>query len=170
MIGGLRACEDCLELSGLQHHLFCYATPFEQIRNDVCLHHLPVHLVGNGGGYGYGVMGSTHHAIEDYGVLLALQGMKAFVPAFDADLDEIIPRMQQWDGSVLLTTGTRRTAFGLRLARVSTMAPPHNGEGPVIVVAGPLAGSILNAVRDLETACGRSCGWYRIAVGNVSST
>jgi len=39
---------------------FCYARPFEQIRNDVCLHRLPVHLVGNGGGYGYGVMGSTH--------------------------------------------------------------------------------------------------------------
>ena len=47
---------------------FCYARPFEQIRNDVCLHELPVNLVGNGGGYGYGVMGPTHHAIEDYGV------------------------------------------------------------------------------------------------------
>ena len=27
-------------------------------------------LVGNGGGYGYGVMGSSHHALEDYGCLL----------------------------------------------------------------------------------------------------
>ena len=34
----------------------------EQIRNDVCLHQLPVHIVGNGGGYTYGVMGPTHHA------------------------------------------------------------------------------------------------------------
>src|SRR5882757_10052589 len=45
---------------------FIYARPFEQIRNDVCLHDLPVRLVGNGGGYGYGVMGATHHALEDY--------------------------------------------------------------------------------------------------------
>ena len=37
---------------------FVYARPFEQIRNDVCLHDLPVRLVGNGGGYAYGVMGS----------------------------------------------------------------------------------------------------------------
>ncbi len=51
---------------------FIYARPFEHIRNDVCLHNLPVVLVGNGGGYGYGVMGSTHHALEDYGVLLSL--------------------------------------------------------------------------------------------------
>ena len=38
---------------------FAYARPFEQIRNDVCLHNLPVTIVGNGGGYGYGVMGAT---------------------------------------------------------------------------------------------------------------
>ena len=57
---------------------FCYARPFEQIRNDVCFHELPVKLVGNGGGYGYGVMGPTHHAIEDYGVLLCLPNMSVF--------------------------------------------------------------------------------------------
>src|SRR5262245_6852444 len=59
---------------------FVYARPFEQIRNDVCLPDLPVVLVGNGGGYGYGVMGSTHHALEDYGVLLTLSNLRAFVP------------------------------------------------------------------------------------------
>ena len=43
-------------------------------------------LVGNGGGYAYGSMGATHHALEDYGVLLALPGMRAYIPAFDADI------------------------------------------------------------------------------------
>src|SRR3954468_12641415 len=38
---------------------FVYARPFEQIRNDVTFHRLPVKLIGNGGGYGYGVMGPT---------------------------------------------------------------------------------------------------------------
>jgi len=42
---------------------FCYARPFEQIRNDITFHALPVKLVGNGGGFGYGVQGPTHHAI-----------------------------------------------------------------------------------------------------------
>src|ERR1700760_2340360 len=37
---------------------FCYARPFEQIRNDVCFNALGVRLVGNGGGYGYGAMGA----------------------------------------------------------------------------------------------------------------
>src|SRR5262252_2617087 len=55
---------------------FLYARAFEQIRNDICLHDLPVVLVGNGGGYGYGVMGCTHHALEDYGVLLTLPKLR----------------------------------------------------------------------------------------------
>src|SRR6266851_2115208 len=72
---------------------FLYGRPFEQIRNDVCLHDFDVKLVGNGGGYGYGVMGATHHAIEDYGVLCGLQNMRVHVPAFADDVAPILARM-----------------------------------------------------------------------------
>src|SRR5512132_1728928 len=47
---------------------FAILRPYEQIRNDVCLHNLPVKIVGNGGGYGYGIMGATHHTLEDIAV------------------------------------------------------------------------------------------------------
>src|SRR5438046_9869692 len=76
---------------------FMYARPFEQIRNDVCLHNLPVMLVGNGGGYAYGVMGATHHALEDYGTLLCLPYMHAFVPAFSADLAPLVRKLQAFN-------------------------------------------------------------------------
>ena len=72
---------------------FIFARPFEQIRNDICLHGLPVVVVGNGGGYGYGVMGATHHALEDYGIMLTLPKMRAYVPAFDGDLRTMIERL-----------------------------------------------------------------------------
>lgn len=72
---------------------FIYARPFEQIRNDICLHNLPITLVGNGGGYGYGVMGATHHSIEDYGTLLTLQNMNVFVPVFDEDIGAMIEKI-----------------------------------------------------------------------------
>src|SRR5437899_1846277 len=76
---------------------FIYARPYEQIRNDVCLHDLPVKLVGNGGGYGYGVMGATHHALEDYGTLLCLPHMHAFVPAFGADIPMVVSKLQKFE-------------------------------------------------------------------------
>lgn len=83
--------------------VICYSiAPFvvyrclEQIRNDVCFHNLPVYIVGNGGGYGYGIMGSSHHAIEDIACLSCLPNMKCYVPAFIEDmktcLDDMLSR------------------------------------------------------------------------------
>ena len=63
---------------------FCYARPFEQIRNDVCLHDLPVTLVGNGGGYGYGVDGRDAPRARGLRRAAALCPTCAvYVPAFD---------------------------------------------------------------------------------------
>src|SRR5262245_29700389 len=84
---------------------FLYARPFEHIRNDICFPSLPVVLVGNGGGYGYGVMGGTHHALEDYGVLLTLPNMRAYVPAFDSDLRCMIAKLMTIDHPAYLRLG-----------------------------------------------------------------
>jgi transketolase len=131
---------------------FVYARAFEQIRNDVCYHKLPVFLVGNGGGYAYGVMGGTHHALEDYGVLLTLPNLTAYVPAFGADIPAIAARMN----------ATNRPAY-LRLGRDEAPAdfvvPPYEplrqmlaGGGPTLLVVGPLAGGLLDALRTLPEA------------------
>ena len=83
---------------GLQ--VICYSiAPFvvyrclEQVRNDVCFHNMPVYVVGNGGGYGYGIMGSSHHAIEDIAVLSGLQYMQCYVPAFIEDMNTCLDEM-----------------------------------------------------------------------------
>src|SRR5215216_3392943 len=60
--------------------VFTVLRPYEQIRHDLCLHRLPVKLVGNGGGYGYGIMGATHHALEDVGALRALPNLRFYLP------------------------------------------------------------------------------------------
>src|SRR5947209_6866902 len=38
---------------------------FEQVAIDLCLHNLPVRMVGNGGGFVYAPLGPTHTAVED---------------------------------------------------------------------------------------------------------
>jgi transketolase len=65
---------------------FITLRPYEQLRNDVCLHNLPVKIVANGGGYGYGIMGGTHHNIEDIGSMRLLPNMKVFVPFTKLDV------------------------------------------------------------------------------------
>jgi transketolase len=67
--------------------------PYEQIRTDVCLHRLPVKLVGNGGGYGYGIMGPTHHALEDVGAMRVLPNLRLYLPLTGEDLPRVVEMM-----------------------------------------------------------------------------
>src|SRR5450631_997740 len=73
--------------------VFTVLRPYEQIRNDVCLHKLPVKLVGNGGGYTYGIMGATHHALEDVGAMRVLPNMRLYLPLVATDVDQVVSRM-----------------------------------------------------------------------------
>src|SRR6516225_4105677 len=67
----------------------------EQIRNDVCFHNLPVRIVGNGGGFTYGVLGSTHHALEDLGVMKTLPNLTLFFPSAGDQVATAMDRMDQ---------------------------------------------------------------------------
>src|SRR6478735_1885645 len=73
--------------------VFTVLRPYEQIRNDVCLHDLPVKLVGNGGGYAYGIMGATHHALEDVGAMRALPNMRLYLPLTSTDVAQVVAMM-----------------------------------------------------------------------------
>jgi transketolase len=130
---------------------FLYARPFEQIRNDICLHDLPVILVGNGGGYGYGVMGSSHHALEDYGALLTLPHMRAFVPAFDEDLAAIVPLLMECAGPAYLRLGLSEAPRGMEIPPYAPWRKLLDGNGPVMACVGPLIGGLLEGCAALPT-------------------
>ncbi len=125
---------------------FIYARPFEQIRNDVCLHDFNVKMVGNGGGYGYGVMGGTHHALEDYGVLLTLQNMRAYVPAFAADLGPVVRRLADDPHPAYLRLGRDELPRDFSLPDYAPWRRLLRGETGVLIVLGPNAGSVLAAL------------------------
>jgi transketolase len=131
---------------------FIYARPFEQIRNDVCLHDLPVILVGNGGGYGYGVMGSTHHALEDYGVLLSLQNLHAFVPAFAADVGRIVSKLHHTQHPAYLRLGAAEEPAGFALPEYAPWRRMLRGGGVALLGIGPLVSNLILAAAALEEA------------------
>jgi transketolase len=131
---------------------FCYARPFEQIRNDICFHGLPVKLVGNGGGYGYGVMGPTHHAIEDYGILLTLPKMSAYVPVFDEDLGAVIPLIGEDSGPAYLRLGRGEPPKGYAVPAYAPWRQLTSGKGMVVVAVGPLASLYIDVCQSLPEA------------------
>ena len=96
-------------------------------------------LVGNGGGYGYGVMGGTHHALEDYGAMLCLRNMHVFVPG--------VWRRCRARRPPTLTSSIIRHICGWDLRKSQTISScrpiPRGGDvcradGPTLLVAGPL--------------------------------
>jgi transketolase len=123
---------------------FCYARPFEQIRNDVCLPRLPICLVGNGGGYAYGSMGPTHHALEDCAAMNAL-GVRVLVPAFDGDLPSMLTGLSS---PTYLRLGYDAHPAGADVPPYKAWREVLNGTRGAIAALGPLAGVAWQALLD----------------------
>jgi len=123
---------------------FLYARCFEQIRNDVCYHNLPVRLVGMGGGFHYGDLGYSHHTLEDYGILLTLPNLRCYVPAFGDDVLPIMDKMTKESGPTYLRLGRCEKPKNATL-------PPYNdkrellaGEKGTLISIGSITGKMLS--------------------------
>ena len=126
---------------------FIVFRPAEQIRLDVCLHNLNVKIVGNGGGYGYGIMGATHHAIEDIAVMSSFQHMKCFVPFCNEDVATTIDAMFTYKGPSYLRLGYGEKPNVVNIGSFSPIRQIATGDKITIVGLGPV---ILNVFKALE--------------------
>ncbi len=128
---------------------FIYARAFEQIRNDIAFHKLPVKLIGNGGGYGYGVMGPTHHAIEDYGILLTLPHLRVFIPVFDEDVISVVTLSNKSNCPVYLRMGRGEPPKDYNVPEYAPWRQLVSGKGAVVIAVGPLAGKYISDFESL---------------------
>jgi transketolase len=133
----------------------------EQIRNDICLHDLPVRIVGNGGGYTYGIMGTTHHALEDIAVLKPLPNMRLFFPCSNNHVAAAVVAMADLAGPSYLRlsiSGFQSDAAPLSenavtLTRHYAARARSEGRGLTIVAAGhamQIVSRALSAAPDID--------------------
>lgn len=130
---------------------FVTLRPYEQIRNDVCLHNLPVKIVGNGGGYGYGIMGATHHNLEDIGAMRVLPNMRVYVPFTTGDVSQAVHQMMydKQPNYLRLNVGAKVPYDVTPFAQWRKI---KNGKKGVVVGTGPVVENICNspAAHELE--------------------
>jgi len=129
---------------------FAVFRPAEQIRLDVCLHNMDVKIIGNGGGYGYGIMGATHHAIEDLAVLSAFQNMKCFIPFCNEDVDTVLCRMLDRVGPSYLRLGYGSLPKNISIPGYSAVRHIVHGKKITVVMMGPVALNVLNILDQLD--------------------
>ena len=77
----------------------------EQIRNDCAYHHANVNVVCVGGGFVYGSLGMSHHAMEDIAVLRALPDVAVLAPGDAMEAAAITKAMIEYPGTCYLRLG-----------------------------------------------------------------
>ncbi len=151
-----------LASSGLIPYVYSIATfatlrPFEFIRNGAVVHHLPVRIIGVGGGMEYSNNGPTHFALEDVGVLRTLPGLTIICPndnpqacaAIEATYDTPGPIYFRLSKSDVAASRHARAGWDGSGAQILT-----EGDGSVALLALGAEARQLDAIRGLLLEAG----------------
>jgi transketolase len=75
---------------------------YEQVAVDLCLHELPVRLIGNGGGLVYAPLGPTHLAIEDIAIMRALPNMTVTAVCDAKEMVRLMNATPTWQNPIYI--------------------------------------------------------------------
>ena len=78
---------------------------YEQVALDLCLHHLPVRLIANGGGLVYAPLGPTHLAVEDIAIMRALPNMTVTAVADAEEMVRLMEATLDWPHPIYIRLG-----------------------------------------------------------------
>lgn len=130
-------------------HVFTYSIAnfptlrcFEQIRNDVCYHRLPVTVVAVGAGLAYGNLGYSHHGVQDIAVMRSLPHLTLLSPADPGETTACVRYLAEHPGPSYLRLG-KAGEQSLHTAGPISPAPieVRSGDGRLALLAAgsPLA-------------------------------
>jgi len=78
---------------------------YEQAALDLCLHHLPVRLIANGGGLVYAPLGPTHLAVEDIAIMRALPNMTVTAVSDAEEMVRLMEATLAWPHPIYIRLG-----------------------------------------------------------------
>jgi transketolase len=124
----------------------------EQIRNDAAYHDANVNVVSVGGGFSYGALGMSHHAMEDLSIMRAIPGVTVLAPGDDWETQESVSALIAQPGTTYLrldksTAGrTERDGEVFQLGRARQL---RDGGVATIVSTGGILATVLRAADQL---------------------
>ena len=128
---------------------------YEQVAMDVCLHDLPVRLIGNGGGVVYAPLGPTHLAIEDIAIMRALPNMTVVAVS---DKDEMVRLMEAslgWPHPIYIRLGKggdpiiSRPENGFAIGKGIVLREGAASDDVLVISTGVISGRALLAAENL---------------------
>lgn len=137
---------------------------YEQVAVDLCLHDLPVRLIGNGGGVVYAPLGPTHQAIEDIAIMRALPNMTIVAPADAEEMKRFMAVSLDWPHPIYIRLGkggdpvVTRAKDGFAIGKAYHLREAAGGRGaPVLLVGTGVATTRALAAAERLEADGIAC-------------
>lgn len=127
---------------------FVTLRPFEQIRNDVCMHRANVKIIGVGGGLSYSHAGPTHHVNEDIAVMRILPNMTVVCPADPIETELAVKAAIKYHGPVYIRLGkkgepkiyNKKPSFSLGKGIIV-----EKGHDIALICSGPIIHNVIQA-------------------------
>lgn len=132
---------------------------FEQIINDMCYHDLDVTLLGSGSGITYGILSSTHFALEDVAILRNLPNMTIFSPCDETEAIIGMKALKNHHHPTYVRIGARtentvyEKPFNFILGKGNIF---KKGKDVAVFVSGSLISEVIKAVDQIEKETGKS--------------
>jgi transketolase len=153
-------------------HVFTYSIAnfptlrcFEQFRNDVCYHGLPVTIVSVGAGLAYGNLGYSHHAVQDLACFRTLPRCTVLSPADPGETRHCVHHLARHPGPSYLRLG--------KAGEPALHDVPMAGDSPLrvhgpadaaraIVATGSIVSEALAAARQREAESSEAVAVYSL--------
>lgn len=139
------------------YHVFTYSIAnfptfrcAEQIRNDVDYQKLAVTVVAVGGGLGYGALGYSHHAVQDYALMRCFPNMLIAAPGDPMETRACMGYLIDHPGPSYLRLGKagepvfHRDVPAVEPGRWLTVAEAEDGNRNVLLTTGAVLGLALD--------------------------
>jgi transketolase len=129
---------------------------YEQVAVDLCLHDLPVRLIGNGGGLVYAPLGPTHLAIEDLAIMRALPNMTVVAVSDAEEMKRFMRCSLDWPGPIYIRlakggdTVVSRPENGFAIGRAIPMRRARSSAPVALMATGVMTTNCLAAAELLE--------------------
>ena len=129
---------------------------YEQVAVDLCLHDLPVRLIGNGGGVVYAPLGPTHLAIEDIAIMRALPNMTVVAVCDAEEMKRLMRVSVDWPHPIYIRLAkggdpvVSRPENGFAIGKAITMRAARSRRPVAIIATGVMTTNALKAAELLE--------------------
>jgi len=129
---------------------------YEQVAVDLCLHELPVRLIGNGGGLVYAPLGPTHLAIEDIAIMRALPNMTVTAVCDSKEMVRLMNCTLDWPHPIYIRLAkggdpvVSREENGFAIGKAIPMMRARSRRAVVLMATGVMTTNCLAAAELLS--------------------